>query len=122
MRPDLVAGGEFLETFDHDLVAGLQAVGDEPLAVLHRADADRLDRHAVVVLDHEYLAAAAAVALDRLLRHRDRIAVDALLDLHADIHARQQFALRIREFAAQRHLPGMGIDLGFGKQQFPGSG
>ena len=59
------------------------------------------DRHAVIVLDDEHLAAAAAIALDRLLRHRDRIAVDALLDLHADIHARQQFALRIGEFAAQ---------------------
>ena len=69
LRPDLVAGGEFLEALDHDPVAGLQPFGDEPLAVLHRAGAHRLDRDAVVVLDHEHFAAAAAVALDRLLRH-----------------------------------------------------
>ena len=46
--------------------------------------------------------------------------VDALLDQHADIHARQQFALRIGKLAAQRHLPGMGIDLGVREQQFAG--
>ena len=67
------------------------------LAVLHRAGAHRLHGDAVVVLDDEHLAAAAAVALDRLLRHRDGVAVDALLDPDADIHARQQFALRIAE-------------------------
>ena len=120
LRPDLVAGGELLETLDHDLVAGLQAFGDEPLAALQRAGTHRLHRDAVVVLDHEHFAAAAAIALDRLLRHRDGVAVDALLDLHADIHAGQQFALRIGKLAAQRHLPGMGIDLGLREQQFAG--
>ena len=78
------------------------------------------DRDVIVVLDDEHLAATAAVALDRLLRHRDGIGIDALLDQHANIHARQQFTLRIRKFAAQRHLPGMGVDLGLGKQQLAG--
>ena len=117
---DLVAGGEFLEAVDHDAVAGLQALGDEPVAVLHRAGADRLHRDAVVVLDHEHFAAAAGIALDRLLRHRDGVGIDALLDQDADIHARQQFALRIGKLAAQRHLPGIGIDLGVGEQQLAG--
>src|SRR6266702_3325897 len=63
LRLDLVARRELLETLDHDLVAGLQAVGDEPDAVLHRAGAHRLHRDAVVVLDDEHLAAATAIAL-----------------------------------------------------------
>ena len=121
MRPDLVAGGKFLEALDHDLVAGLQSFGHEPLAVLHRSGAHRLHRDAVVVLDHEHFAAAAAIALDRLLRHRDGVGVDALLDQDADIHARQQFALRIGKFAAQGHLPGMGIDPGVREQQLAGA-
>src|SRR5258707_710728 len=67
-RPDLVAGRKFLKTLDHDLVAGLQPFGHEPLPVLDRSGAHRLNRDAVVVLDHEHFAAAAAIALDRLLR------------------------------------------------------
>ena len=90
---------------------------DEPDSVLHRAGAHRLHGDVVVVLDDEHLAAAAAIALDRLLRHRDRVAVDALLDLDADIHARQQLALGIAELAAQGHLPGIGVDLGVREQQ-----
>src|SRR5262249_54518132 len=88
LRPDLVAGCNLLETFDHDLVAGLQAIGDEPHAVLQRADLDRLDSDATVIADDKHLAAAAAVALDRLLRHRNGIGVDAQFDLHAHVHAR----------------------------------
>ncbi|MGY4327629.1 hypothetical protein ACVWWG_002046 [Bradyrhizobium sp. LB7.2] len=71
----------------------------------------------VVVLDDEHLAAAAAVALDRLLRHRDRVAIEALVDADPDIHARQQLALGIAELTAQGHLTGVGIDLGVREQQ-----
>ena len=95
LRLDLVAGHEFLEPVDDDAVAVLQALADQPQAVLHRAGADRLRRDAAVVLDHEHFAAAAGIALDRLLRHGDGVGIDALLDQDADIHARQQFALRI---------------------------
>src|ERR1700756_6074073 len=119
--PDLrlhsVAGGKFLEAFDHDAIAGLQSVGDEPLAVLHRAGADGLHDDAVVVLHDEHLAAAAAIALDGLLRNCDGVTVDALLDADAHIHARQQFALRVWKLAAQRHLPGVDIDAGVGEQE-----
>ena len=117
LRLDLVAGHEFLEPVDDDAVAVLQALADQPQAVLHRAGADRLRRHAAVFLDHEHLAAAAGIALDRLLRHGDGVGIDALFDQDADIHARQQFAIRIGKLAAQRDLPGIGIDLGFGEQQ-----
>ncbi len=79
---------------------------------------DRTHNHVVVVPDDKDLAAAAGVALHRLLGNGDRIAVDALLQQHADVHARQQLAVRIRKFATQRHLAGRGIDLGFGKQEF----
>ena len=121
-RPDLVSGGKLLKALDHDLVAGLQSFGHEPLAVLHRSGAHGLHGDAVVVLDHEHFAAAAAVALDRLLRHRNGVGVDALLDQDADIHARQQFALRIGKLAAQGHLPGMGVDPGVREQKLAGAG
>ena len=99
------------------LVAGLEPVEDQPLArpAWSRCGPARCDR--LSCLDDEHFAAAAGIALDRLLRHGDRVAVDALLDLNAHIHARQQFALRIRKFAAQSHLTGFGVDLGLGKQQ-----
>src|SRR5262249_35943101 len=51
LRPDLVTRREFLETFDHDLIARLQTVGDEPHAVLQRSDLHRLDEDPPVVLD-----------------------------------------------------------------------
>src|SRR6185295_12404260 len=73
---DLVAGHEFLEPVDDDAIAVLEALADQPQAVLHRAGADRLRRHAAVFLDHEDLAATAGIALDRLLRHGDGIGID----------------------------------------------
>jgi len=97
LRLDLVAGHEFLEPVDDNAVAVLQAFAHQPEAVLHRAGADRLRRDAAIVLDHEDFAAAAGVALNGLLRHGDGVGIDALLDQDADIHARQQFAIRIRE-------------------------
>jgi hypothetical protein len=60
----------------------------------------------VVRAHHIDLAGAGGVALDRLLRDRERVAVGALHDLDADIHAREQFSLRIRELATQRDLTG----------------
>src|SRR5690348_4548664 len=45
LRPDLVAGREFLEAFDYDPVAGFQTIGDEPHPVLHRPRLHRLDRY-----------------------------------------------------------------------------
>ena len=72
---------------------------------------------AVVVAHHEHFAAAGVVAADGLLRHRERIGIDALLDLHAHIHAGQQRQLRIGKLAAQRHLTGAGIDRRVGEQQ-----
>ena len=121
LRLDLVAGARTSGTLDDDAVAGLEAVADQPV----RRPAPRRCGPAASPtrpssLTHEDLAAAAGVALDRLLRHRDGVGIDALLDQHADIHAGQQFALGIRELAAQRHLSGVGIDLGVGEQQLAG--
>ena len=113
-----VAGFEFLKAFDHHAIAGVEPVEHQPLLVDHAAGAHRLDDGAVVRAHDVDLAATAVVALDRLLRNRERIAVGALLDLHAHIHARQQLALRVGKLAAQRHLPGAGIDAGIGEQQF----
>src|SRR5688572_27558179 len=62
-RLDAVAGGELLEAVDHHAVAGLQAFDHQPAAVLGGAQPHRLQGGAVVVLDDEDLAAAAAVAL-----------------------------------------------------------
>ena len=71
----------------------------------------------VVFADHEHFAPAPVVAAHRLLRHRERIGIDPLLDLNTDIHAGQQRQLRIGKLAAQRHLTGAGIDRGVGEQQ-----
>ena len=43
-----VAGGEFLEAFDHHALAGLEAVEHQPLAVLLRTDPHRLHRDTIV--------------------------------------------------------------------------
>jgi hypothetical protein len=117
-----VAGFEFLKAFDHHAIAGVEPVEHQPLLVDHAAGAHRLDDGAVVRAHDIDLAATAVVALDRLLRNRERIAVGALLDLHAHIHARQQLALRVGKLAAQRHLAGAGIDAGVENSNFPGSG
>src|SRR5262249_22064604 len=78
LRLDLIAGRKFLDASAPVPGAGLQAIRDEPHAVLPPAGLHRLDGDAAIVLDHEHLAAAAAVPLDRLLRHGDGVAVDAL--------------------------------------------
>ena len=89
-----VARFEFLKTFDHDPIAGVEPVEDEPLLVHDTTGAHRFDHCAVVGANHIDLAAAGVVALNRLLRDCERVAVGALLDLDAHIHARQQLALR----------------------------
>ena len=81
------------------------------------AEADRHEARAVVVAHHKHLAAAGIVAANGLLRHRKRVGVDALHDLHAHVHAGQQRHIRIRKLAAQRHLAGSRIDRGVGEQQ-----
>src|SRR3954466_13225850 len=73
VRLDLVAGSKLLEALDNDAFAALEAFGDEPQTVLHGAGAYHLRRNTAIVLDHEHLGAAAAIALDRLLRNRDRV-------------------------------------------------
>ena len=67
---------------------------------------------AVVVAHDEHLARAGVGAAHSLLRHRKRVWVDALLDLHPHIHAGQQRHLRIGKLAAKRDLAGAGIDRG----------
>ena len=79
-------------------------------------EADLHEARAVVVAHQKHLAAAGIVAADGLLRHGKRIGIDALDDLHAHIHAGQQRQIRIRKFAAQRHLTGSRIDSGVGEQ------
>jgi hypothetical protein len=74
----------------------------------------------VVRAHHVDLAGAAVGALDRLLRHRERVAVGALHDLDTHIHAGQQLTLRVGELAAQRDLAGAGIDARVREQQASG--
>ena len=59
---------------------------------------------AIVGAQHIDLIVARVIAPDRLLRNRERVCIDALLDLDADIHARQKLMLWIREFSAQSDL------------------
>ncbi len=117
LRTDGVARHELLEALDDHALTGLHAFEHQPLIVHHAADPDRTDHGAIVVAQHEQLAATGVVAANRLLRHRERIGVDALLDLHAHKHAGEKLTLRIREFAAQRHLSRGAIHGRIGEQQ-----
>ena len=117
---DNVARFEFLKAFDDDAIAGVEPVEDEPLLVHDATGAHRFDHCAVVGANHIDLAAAGVVALDRLLRDCERVAVGALLDLDAHIHARQQLALGIGKLSSQGHLAGAGIDAGIREQQLAG--
>src|ERR1051325_2158011 len=51
-RSDDVAGDELLEPVDDDPIAGLHAILQDEVAVDHRPGADRLDRGAVLGLEH----------------------------------------------------------------------
>src|SRR5690349_10314077 len=90
-----IAWRELLEAVHNHAVTRLQPVEHQPLAALDRTEAHRLKGDAVVALDHVHVAAARAVALDRLLRQGDRIAVDSLLNQDTNIHARQQLMLGV---------------------------
>ena len=86
-----IAGDELLKAVDDDAVAGLEAVDDQPAVARSRVRAGpAATRRAIVVAHDEHFARAGIVAADRLLRHRERVGIDALLDLHAHIHAGQQ--------------------------------
>src|SRR6202011_4293654 len=89
----------------------------EPAVFYGAAETDLGHLGPVVFADHEHFAPAPVVAAHRLLRYRERMGIDPLLDLNADIHAGQQRQLRIGKLAAQRHLTGAGIDRGVGEQQ-----
>ena len=103
------AGLELLEALDHDAIAGGQAFDHLPLLVDDSPGAHLLQDGPVVRAHHIDLAGAGGVALDRLLRNRERVAIGALDDLDADIHAREQFSLRIGKLATQRDLTGARI-------------
>jgi hypothetical protein len=85
------------------------AIDHLPLLVDDSPGAHLLQDGPVVRAHHIDLAGAGGVALDRLLRNRERVAVGALDDLDADIHAQEQFSLRIGKFATQRDLTGARI-------------
>src|SRR4029077_16316606 len=61
---------------------------------------------AIVGPQYVDIVAARVSAPNRLLRYCERVDVDALLDVDADIHSRQKLASLIREFSAQRDLIG----------------
>ena len=53
-----IADGELLEAFDHHALAGLEAIGDQPLAIDKAAGADRLRDNAIIILDQKHFAGA----------------------------------------------------------------
>src|SRR5262249_11015278 len=89
-RSDHIAICELLKTIDNDAIARLHAVNNEPTVVDGVPKADLYEARTVVIAHHKDLAAAGIIAADRLLRHRKRIGIDALDDLHPYIHAGQQ--------------------------------
>ena len=111
------AGADLLETLDHHRVAGLQAAGDDPVGLDGAAGGHRHLLDLVFLVDQHQALGAVGRALQRLLRHQQRLVVHALLQLHAHIHARQQHVVRVRHFGAQVDLTGGRVDRDAGEQE-----
>jgi hypothetical protein len=105
-----------LQAFDDNAVAGLEAAGDDPAIVLHRAQLHRL---LATRSGHrqQHLRDTGAVTLDGPLRHADAFAIDRLFQAHAHETARQQVEVRVGELAAQDDLAGAWVDRDVAEQQ-----
>src|SRR5215471_4954807 len=78
-----------LDAFDHDAVAGGEALLDDPHAAVAWPQRDDLDRRRVVGADDRDLVAALQLA-DRALRHEDRPLLDVDRDAHLSVLAGPQ--------------------------------
>ena len=90
LRADDIAGHKLLETIDDDAVAWLHTIENEPMVFDRTTETDRNNAGVVIVANEKHFTAAGVIAANGLLRHRKRVRVDALHDLNAHIHARQQ--------------------------------
>lgn len=111
------AGTGVLQAFDDDTVAGLEAAGDDPAIVLHRAQLHRLFGDAHLLVDGQHLGNAGAVTLHGTLRYGDTVLDSCLLEAHANETARQQVEIRVGEFAAQNDLASARVDGDVAEQQ-----
>ncbi|QTK81150.1 Hypothetical protein AT6N2_L0194 [Agrobacterium tumefaciens] len=117
----LGAGSRLLEAFGNNPVSVLQAVGDNPAVADGASDAHPALFDSVFGIDNQHARLPAGVTLHGLLRHGESRLLNALLDLNANIHARQQIAVRVGEFATQRYLTGRFVHSRFREQQATGN-
>lgn len=112
-----LAGTGVLQAFDDNAVAGLEATGDDPAIVLHRAQLHRLQGDAHLLVNRQHLSDTGAVTLHGALRHGQAVGNRRLLQAHTDEATGEQIEIRVREFAAQDDLAGARVDGDIGKQQ-----
>ncbi len=113
----LVAGLDVLQALDHHPLAGGQALADDPAVALGAAQDYLTVADAGLLVDHQHLRHAGAVAQDGALRHAQALGLHRLLQAYAHVAAGQQVEVRVGELAAQGDLVGAGVDADVGKQQ-----
>ena len=86
------------------------------MIVLGRGDLNGTRRDLAIGAHHHH-AVTLIGARDGLLRHRDGIVCLRLFDAYAHVQSRQQLAIGVRHFGAQRDLAGRRIDGQIGEQQ-----
>ena len=99
---DRRARTDLLQVVDDDLVARLQARGDQPLIADRARSLEHAQFHLAVRAHDQRRRLALRVAAHRELRHEDRVRRAAFLQPRAHKHAGQQLAARVRENRAHR--------------------
>src|SRR5215470_8271252 len=110
LEPDLLAWAYPIASLDHDAIAGLEPVRDDPLRADAGVDLDGADLDRLVAPDHRHLMDPLHV-LHRALGNQQGVLPD--LDDRADLRvlARPQHVAGVREHAAREDRAGGHVDL-----------
>ena len=105
---------DFLYSFGDDLIAGLEAIGDDPVAANTVTDRNRADVYLVVGI-HDGDLVIALQLRDRALRNQQRIFLRADDGANFPISAGTQNVCRIGKKARKADRAGAFVDLTVGK-------